>query len=844
MSNSYPLSDGTANITKALFPAGVTSYNQDYQQIEDDLERESLLRSLVVIKTTGIVAKKSEVNTKLFPSTVSGNQIKITAGVGMTPNGSILDIENDLTVNDITAVTGYSVPSSTNYVYVVLRKIAEDYTNRPHPILGTLKSTRRRFKTDNSIVQCISVVQNPASESIAPVTDRDVIVVGRLTSVAPAVFDTTEKTGGRAILRVTETQTMETGILNVMENDIDFVNIYNCLNFPQWGSAFWKKTGGTANKDFIRLFARVNHHVAVLRGVKFQAMTLPLTGYGIQFGNDTSVKIKILPAQQPPVSIDIIRTNEQVAIPDNHVLYLTLNDTQVFVTTGSGGGIGGGTTEEDSPSGTGQIGGTLSTASIATLNMGDSGGDLKRFPICWHSYNGVTGDRFLIFVDGTVLKVNDEVTNEGQHSAYLRRAGASVSNNYMTDNLEILKNSGKLILTQGSGSLTGNIASGISWRRYPPANNVVVAEFFRFISGGVTEDSLPPDVVDYDVVLSLYDNDGLNGKNFVFKKDGRMQGDSPATGEKDFLRLGEGLDKRGDSLSNNYMTGNFSVIKNNPQITLQDTTAGVGFQGIQFRKGDGGGIGYIERESESGTDTIFTNGWNAGDLLFSTTDNNGNNGKGFRLSRAEGHLDMPRFLARTDGTVSGTIYAEEVELFTVNAPNNTAYRRNITARYYSAPSVGISTVQLETDYPNVVGVQKLINYSDTTSLPVNFTITTGATPTYTGLAVSIPSASTVLVNINANGLLTGTGGASDGEIKFEVRSTASVSGSLIHSFVRPYSLTTATSVGFGLSESFVTNSITPDFYLLARLVNAVGTASLQLRNDSTGYSKMTAVVLT
>jgi len=263
--STFPLPDGTANSEMTLYPAGVVSYNQDYQNTENIREKEDLIRTISIAKTLGIVAKHAEINSRLFPSTVTGNQINITSGTGFTDNGTKITVLTDEAVNDVRLLTGYSLPSSTNSVYLVLRKHAEDYSKHVRRSTGIMENTRRAM---NYTIECISVSNQPDTPLFT--SDRDVVVLGRLTSVAPAVFDITEKTGGRKILRTTETTTMETGIPNIMENNIDFVNEWEALNFPEWGSDFWKLNGAPNNRDFTRLFARVNNQVAVLRGIKFQ----------------------------------------------------------------------------------------------------------------------------------------------------------------------------------------------------------------------------------------------------------------------------------------------------------------------------------------------------------------------------------------------------------------------------------------------------------------------------------------------------------------------------------------------------------------------------------------------
>lgn len=850
---SYPNPDGTANLEVALFPAGVTSFNEDYEKIESDIERESLTRSVAIAKTTGIIAKRADEGTTLFPSVVSGNQISITAGNGMTQNGSIINIPVALTVNDITGVTGYSLPSPTNYVFIVLRKITESYGNRSHPLTGIQYPTRRRFKTDNTIVECIS-----QSSTLTEINDRDVIVLGRLMSVTPATLDTTEATGFRKILRVTETPTMETGIVNEMMADIEMGYRYQILNLPEWGEQYWIKTGSVNNQDFHRLFARVNQHTAVMRGVKFQAVT---GGYGIQFANDAYPKIKIFPAQQPPVSIDIIKQNEQVVIPDNYVLYLTLTDNQLFVTTSGGGGggipeIGG----DSSPIGGGQVGATFSTASITSSNLGSASGNLRRFPICWHYYNGTSGDRKLVFVDGTILRLNDEITDQGQHSAYLRREGATVSNNYLTGDLEIRKNSGKVLLTQGgSGTPESDIQSGIQWKKEAPFNGVTIGEFVRYIAGSASENPPPAGVSNYDIYLTVYDNDGLQGKSFVFAKNGKLQiinNIAPAE-NKDVLTVEYGLDKRGDSLTSvsNHMTGNFRVQKDNPEVLLQDTTAG-GFAGIGFKNTTGQDIGGVyQLHGDAG-------GYYDGDLRIRTDKMTTGEAKEIVLRRQTGHLEMPNMLVSGDGTINDdlTVHgsAQAVQSLYVGSSNADSGDSVIflTDRAVLAPTTaeralyavdyttnGLGEVSGRYNLRTQLGSQagNLVNHTDGTNGVGGIAI--GASDTDIEVAVDLPSYSNyskLLIVVNCT--LKSTDTQTANQLTFTVKDQ---SGSQVHIF-NDTILGSNNTKYYGTSYQFmyVPADHPANTESLKLWVKQSGSDTLTSVNDSTGgYSRIDYITI-
>lgn len=850
--SAYPLVDGTANMQKAIFVAGGDSFNQDYQQIVNDEENELLVRFNSIVKASGLVAKKSEVSIRLFPSLVTGNQIKITAGTGFTRNGARIYVATDLTITDLTALPNYASPTS-NYMFLVLRKTSVDEQLREHRITGNLNPTRRRITYNPEWINAGSL-SGTAPANVEALSDKDVVVLGRLTSVSPVTFDTTEKTGLRRVLRLTEALTAEVSGF-VLEGDIDFNNLYEALNLPQWGTPQWKINGAVNNKDFHRLFSKVNSTLAVIRGVKFTSIS---GGYGLQFANDDTVKIKIFPNQKPPQSVDVISQNESVTIPDNNVLYITLTDSQLLL-SGTGGG-----TESDSPSGSSIISGGFTSANFLTSsNLGNASGDLKRFPICWHYFNPTTLDRLLVFADGTILKVDDEINSHGRHSAYLRREGYGSQdlNNYMTGDVNIIKNSGKILLTQDSVS-SSDITTGVQWKKELPFNSVTIAELQRFISGTGGSDA-PAGLSNYDIFLSLFDQDGLNGKNFIFKKDGRLQIDSPASSSKDALRLGEGFDKRGEGIPNNSITGTPRILKDNPQIIFQDTTSTLGFQGIAFQKSDGGGIGYIERESEGGSDAVFPS-WNEGDLLFASTDNAGGSAKGFRLKRDTGHLEAYKLLSSSDGTIGQNLYVFR-SVFVGHSDGESG--NNVSAYYlengyvpsaivYPANYRGIHSVdtgslveepyrwQLRTNYNGILSSDVyLANYSDTTTPSYTTLAINSATLQDTQIAVKIPTDGFNRLQVTLNYTLFFAGVASGDSYVLQLKNSA---GTVIKGIIEtpPNAGSTAKisrSRVFHLSSAQLQGA---DSLKLWARKSLAGDNSYSILNDSTtGASDLSVVVL-
>ncbi len=666
ITGQYPFPSSPDQSKKVKYPAGVDSYNEDYDQSELYRELEDVVRTLAIVKCPGIIAKKTTINTTLFPTPIAGNQFSISPGSGITNNGAIISELTASSITDITAVTGYVDPATitSGGVYLILRKYVQNYANRHHPETGIQFPTRLDILSGNSIIEfLVNPIFDPNSNAIT--SDRDVVVLGKLTGIGPITFDTSEDIGKRMILRVGEIPFVEvTGA--IMKGNFFMQNQYEVFDLPQWGHQYYQQSGAVNNKDFIRLFSRINYQLAVLRDITFGPIS---GGYGLIFGANAFPKIRLFPNLQPPQVVNLVFNNLSIAIPENNVLYLNLSDSNILIdqgTSGGGGGIGVGQGGDNPVSG----GGTTGTITdppytiasyLNNFNFGtDPTSDLKRFPICWHYFNGDEATRKLIFADGSILKLNEQITSEGDYSTYLRTVGVepnnSHGNNYMTGNLQIIRNNATVILGEGTNGITSDETAGIEWRRFSPNTNVVVAEFKRFRPGGTGGEDHPSGLVEGDAYLTLLDGEGIQGNSFIFTRDGRIKIASAAKDPTDALRLNEGFDKRGEDLSSNSITGSVRILKNNPQIILQDSTSNEGFQGIQFEKFDGGEIGYLERESApGGTGPAVTGSWNSGDLLFATTDNDVGNFKQVKLKVDTGHWQVAKLLVDSDATINGSL---------------------------------------------------------------------------------------------------------------------------------------------------------------------------------------------
>ena len=533
---NYPIPDGTNNIEQVLFPSGVTSFNEDYQAIEDYNERESLYRFNSIVKTPGIVSKKAtellvdQTLRNLCPiSTGVGNGIIITSGTGFTKNGARITIPLALTVTDITACTGYVDPATMlegESLHIVLRKIEEDGYPRTHPINGTQHNTRRRIKYDNTVVEFI--IQTDGAE----LSDNDVVVLGELLTVSPITFNLTESVGRRRILRLTEALTCETTGFT-MEGDINMNLIWNILNVPQWGSAYWKANGVPHNSDFVRLFGRTNSVLTPIAGIRFTTQSGNYGLLSLDTGANT-VKFSILGGYAPMRQIDIMAlANEFKQIPVNNVLYYQASDYDMGLTSLTPGG-------SEIGSGTDSIGAQMASLQVApfsSLNVGATG-DIKKVPICWHYYyNGI---RRLIFANGVQLIDGEEIRTDGRVSTWVRREGDT-----MFGDLRIIKDNARLYLRQVG-------AKGAA--RY---SGVLFEDEIGVSTGGILRtDEYPLDSrVEGDVTLTTFNATGAIYKNFIFKRDGRLQITGDPTSANDVIRLGwaTGSDgfvrKTGDTMS-------------------------------------------------------------------------------------------------------------------------------------------------------------------------------------------------------------------------------------------------------------------------------------------------------
>jgi len=500
---SYPNSDSTSSdVQKVIFNPGIVSFNEDFQAIEDNRELEDITRFNSIVKKNGIVSdKRTNDTTVLFPSVVSGNQISISKGTGFTRNGARIYIPLALSILDVTALPNYVTPSSTKDVYIVLRKISQDYQSRSHPITGVSTYTRKRLKSDNTIVECF--VDDTTVRDDELNTDRDIVVICRLASVSPVTFDTTETTGGRTILRTTESKAVEV-VGATMEGDLNMNNLYNVMNTPQWSKTKYNIDGNTHNRDFIRLFSRINYTLSVLRGIKFTQST---GNWGIQFEAGNSVKMSLIPNQRPPKQINVTSAGTFVTIPENNVLYLQLSDTDILLA--STGVVGNVELDSGISSNFFVIKNFLTSTNIG--NSSDS--SLLRFPLCYHFVDSVTGIRKLVFANGLTINAEELIDSDGKYSGYVRRDGGNI----MIGDLNIEKNNARLYLRRGINP-SQNTKSGIFWTN---ENGQIATGNLSRVDYVVESDSQSDDVVG-DVNLEVFNNAGNVSNKFKFKADGKL----------------------------------------------------------------------------------------------------------------------------------------------------------------------------------------------------------------------------------------------------------------------------------------------------------------------------------
>lgn len=533
---TYPFTDGTNNAERVLFPPNVDRFAEDYTQLEYLREMEDLMRFNSAVKSPGVVAKKAAQNLNLYPSiTVQPNTIKITAGVGFTKNGSMIVVYNNIVIDDLTQLANWE-PADANdgYLYLVLRKKAQEYSARLNRVSGESKNTRLRIQsTHNSYADTIVEWYYATQPSL--ITDTDIVVLGRLSAYNNSTLDTTEKTGGRVILRNDEIAPLEiTG--GVMEGDINMNHLYNILNVPQWGSAYWKTNGVPHNTDFVKLFSRVNATLFLNTGIKFEQVG---GQYGLSFTGGTNVvKFSILPGQTPPIKLDFTNT-AFLSIPENNVLYYQYTLDELGIPNEGGAEpIGGGI---DDPITGGTSSGSLHTTHFYnTGNIGTSG-NVARYPICIHYLIPNTSDHYLIFSNGTILKLNDSITS-GQVSYYLRTDGG----NNMSGNINIVKQQARLVLKDAAGGVAGDLFSGLYFQN---VGGLELGAFYRIMdlqgSGNTDYPVDAEDEVGDTKVWVTSDSNGTNPKDFIFKKDGRFKIRGTPSEANDVITLGFGQGSNG-----------------------------------------------------------------------------------------------------------------------------------------------------------------------------------------------------------------------------------------------------------------------------------------------------------
>lgn len=620
----YPYSDSTnTDIKKVLYPDGVKTFNEDFRSSEDYKETETINRFNSIVKTPGIVAKKTEITTRLYPQLVTGNQITISKGIGFTNNGAMIDVPVDISIADLTSLTNYQVPSSTIQPFLILRKTVENYNNRTQPITGVQYPTRSRIKGDSSIVEW-AIWDLSLNDNNIVLDDRDIVILGRLTNTSPVTFDVTELTGGRKILRVGEVPFLEiTG--GVMEGDIDMVNHWEVLNLPQWGRQYYVNNGSVNNLDFLRLFSRVNCQLSLIKSLTFKQSGI---NYGIQFENTVGTKILLTPAQKPPTSIEIVLQNQFISIPDNNLLYIKLEDNHIGISSNI---YIGGSETPDTISGSYIVNSDLfQRASFTSSTFGSQlNNTLLKFPIAYHYYDSVNGVRKLIFADGTILSLNDNLDENGHYSEYLHTDGS----NELEGDLSIVNQNAKVKFRSKEGLSSTTEELGLEWTRESPNNSTVIGKFKR-LNTVLSESGY--NIGDY--ILDTADNNGNNGFQFLFKQDGRFKVPTPPVEENDVVRKKEydgKVSKTGDTMTGDLIMINESqvIIKSkNPTFDAQDTEPSTSYQSYKFSRAEGllGRMIRFSDSSSAGYDSVAE-----GDLLIETY-NNAMSGKAtLKLRRAD-----------------------------------------------------------------------------------------------------------------------------------------------------------------------------------------------------------------
>ena len=633
----WPFPAGTANKTTVMFP-DVDLFSEDDEWARLYQEEEDLVRFNSIAKTAGVVARKIDGVTYLFPQGVSGNQISVSPGVGFTKNGARIVIETALTVIDATALIGYVASLGTS-LFLVVRKKVEDYAERSNYETGTLYKTRRRILFDSSVLEWVS------SSTVS--TDRDIVVLGRRLTNGLFTFDTTEATGKRTLLRTTEYPALET-IGGTMSGDIDMQNVYEILRLPSIRDANWKYSGAASKRDLIRVFAKTNYTVSLLGGISFGYST---PNYQLRFEATSEVKIRLSGSQRPPATINLSYNGTVINLPDNNVLQIVLTEKQLLATSSIETQDGSEATFETSQLDVGVIeqgGVTLEVNPFETTN---NNYDFHKIPICFHSvFNGV---HKLLFADGTILNLNDSIDSNSLLSSYLHTRG----DNNMIGNVRIRKADGTVEFVHYNVP-DGTSQAGLLWRN---VNESVIADFRRITLRNL--DASPEGFVEGDVALTLYNSEGSAPKRFIFRQDGRLQQpDAAAVDLYDLMRkidtdtlLNYKYDKTGGIL-----TGDVSIRKPHPVLNLMHNMESAEIDGpidssrpigeIQWLNPEGAIVGAIRRHRQ------VRNVSDDGDISIIARDINGGDTSTIWLRRFLKRLDLTNLYVVGTATIDGSLY--------------------------------------------------------------------------------------------------------------------------------------------------------------------------------------------
>lgn len=627
LTSSYPIPLDNNQSQKVLYPDGITSLAEDYAQQEQIREYEDLVRLNSIAKTPGIVTLKANeainilpyTGRKLFPYT-NDNALIIKSGIGFTRNGAMILLTNDIVIpsTSYNLIPNYTTDLSGKSVYLVLRKKTYDAFKRSHPITGEQQDTRRYIVSDKSCIEFLVISNNENYTGKIFDYDKDIVVLAKITNVnSPTIeFDYSRVIGGREFIRSTETPTAEVGGFT-MEGNINMNNVWELLNLPLLGSSYWKNNGTPNNFDFTKLYMHTNYKLGLLRDLKFEDKGSGT--YALTFTNpNTLTKIKIFPTLAPPKSIEIKVSNVSgysINIPDNNVCYLKLNDTASGFNEANGivGKISG--EEEITEDNIGNINYQLLVGDFSTITTINNADRLRLYPICWHYTNGT--DRKLIFPNGIMLNIGEEINDKGKYSGYVDTNG-----DRMIGDLEIYKNDPTLYLTQTVKDDNITIFPGIKWK---DGLGNIVGEFYRKYSQENTTG------VAGDHILSVTNPTDNSVKFFDFKRDGRLKVRGTPIENDDVVTLGYAnssttgfVRKAGDIMIGDlvFMDEAQPIVKSiNPTIVLMDITPENSYQSFTIKREDNKLIGRIIRFSEDGTQFGYPE-IRDGDMLFETWTSN------------------------------------------------------------------------------------------------------------------------------------------------------------------------------------------------------------------------------